>query len=224
MRRLRVLGCLAFLLTLVPRTTSLALTVEEVAERLQAVYRGVHSFQASFLQSTTNRSLGQTLEGSGKVAMKKPGKMRWEYESPEPQLIVSDGKTLWIYTPRDRQVIVQEASESFSLVSLHFLAGKGDLRRDFKIRPVQHAGTAGLGSYLLELSPKRPEAAFARMILQVDQKDFTVQKVSLFDPYANTTVITFEGLKLNPPLPDSLFVFTPPKGVEVVRPPKTFRP
>jgi len=207
-----------------PRATGLALTVEEVVERLQAVYREVQTFQARFIQSTTNRSLGQTIEGSGEVAMKKPGKMRWEYQSPEPQLIVSDGKTLWIYNPKDRQAIVQEASESFSLVSLSFLAGKGDLSRDFKIRPIEHAGTAGLKSHLLELSPKRSEAAFARMILQVDPEDFTIQKVTIFDRYANTTVIAFEGLKLNPPLPDSLFAFTPPKGVEVVRPPKALRP
>lgn len=196
------------------------LTVEEVIDRLQTSYERVEDFKAQFVQESTNRSLGRTLTASGEVAMKKPGKVRWEYRSPEPRLIVSDGRTLWIYSPEDRQVFVQGAAEVLSGISLNLLAGLGNLRRDFRIRAIAHAGTEASKIYLLELTPKKPEAALERLILEVDQETFLVEKAVFFDAYANTTTIAFQNLSINTGLPDSRFAFVPPPGVEVIEAPK----
>ena len=200
-----------------PPLASLAASPEGVVDRLQASYQGIEDLEAKFVQRSTNRSIGQTLEASGEVAMKKPGKVRWQYQSPEPRLIVSDGRTLWIYSPEDKQVIVQEAVDAFSLTSLSFLAGIGNLRSDFHIRPITHAGTRGLRQHLLELVPKKPAAGFTKMIVEVDPETFLIEKATLFDAYANMTSIVLEGLKINTSLPDSLFVFTPPPGVEIIK-------
>lgn len=196
------------------------LTLEEVTDRLQASYERVEDFKAQFVQESTNRSLGQTLIASGEVAMKKPGKVRWEYRSPEPRLIVSDGRTLWIFSPEDRQVFVQGAAEALPGISLDLLAGLGNLRRDFRIRAIAHAGTEASKSYLLELTPKKPEVHLTRLILEVNRETFLVEKAVFFDAYANTTTIAFQNLSINTGLPDSRFAFAPPPGVEVIEVPK----
>jgi outer membrane lipoprotein-sorting protein len=106
-----------------------------------------------------------------------------------------------------------------SRVPLAFLAGDCQLRREFEVRAVEHAGTRATPSVkLLDLKPRRAEAGIARLLLEVSLKTYTVEKTTLFDAYGNTTVIAFTNLKLNAGLGDQSFQFTPPAGVTVVTP------
>lgn len=196
-----------------------ALSLEEVVDKVQATYQGIEDLQARFQQTTTNRAINRILEASGAVYMKRPGKMRWEYQKPEERLYVSDGKLLWAYAPEEGQVIVQEVAAAFSSSTpLNFLAGVGNLREDFTIAAIENAATRAGKAYLLDLKPRRPEMGFSRMILEVNLQTFTIERATLLDVYANTNAFAFRGVKVNGGLADSLFQFSPPPGVTVVKP------
>jgi outer membrane lipoprotein carrier protein len=199
-----------------------ALPAEDVVERVQTTCARTQDLSARFQQTATNRTLGQVQEASGLFLAKRPGKMRWEYQQPESRLFVTDGKTLWAYSPSEKQVVVQDVADAMtSRLPLSFLAGSCDLAKDFDIALVEHAGTRVLPTTrILDLKPKRPEAGIARMLLEVNTKGYTVEKTTLFDAYGNTTAIVLSNLKLNTGLDDQQFWFVPPAGVTVVTPGK----
>jgi len=203
-------------------TVRAATPVDDVVERVQATCVRTQDLSARFQQTATNRTLGQVQEASGLFLAKRPGMMRWAYEKPEARLFVTDGKTLWAYSPSEKQVVVQGVADALaSRLPLSFLAGNCILATDFDIALVEHAGTRGLPTTrILDLKPKRPEAGIVRMLLEVTTKGHTVDKTTLFDAYGNTTAITLTHLKLNTGLDDQQFRFAPPPGVTVVTPGK----
>jgi len=196
--------------------------LDGVLERLQATCAATQDLSAQFTQTVTNRSLGAVREGSGQFQLKRPGKMRWEYEKPEARLFVTDGTRLWDYSPVDKQVRVQEVGQAFaSRLPLAFLAGDCQVRREFAVAMVENAATRAQPSLkVLDLTPRQPEAGVARMLLEVDLKSGLVSRATLFDAAGNTTVIGLSQLKRNSGLEDRAFQFTPPAGVMVVPPPK----
>lgn len=194
-----------------------ALTLDDVIDRLQATYHGIKDLSGTFHQVSTLKSIGQSQEAWGLVYIKKPGKMRWEYKGHEARLVVTDGHTLWVYSPDSRQAIVQEVSEAFSSeLPLIFLAGKGNLRADFEIRFTTRKGKSKEGAYLLDLSPKRPDATLGKVSLEVNPVTFLVEKATIYDVYTNTTVISFQDQRMNAGLEDSKFIFNIPPGVDVL--------
>ena len=199
-----------------------AAAVDEVVEKVEATCAQTQDLSARFQQKATNRTLNEDRDASGVFLAKRPGKMRWEYQKPEPRLFVTDGKTLWDYSPADKQVRVQEVAQALtSRAPMSFLAGDCTLRRDFEISLVENAATRSDPRIrILDLRPKRPEAGIARMFLEVSVKGYMVEKTTVLDAYGNTTVIALTNLKLNPGLSDDQFQFTPPAGVRVVAPDK----
>jgi outer membrane lipoprotein carrier protein len=195
--------------------------LEEIVDQLQASCTRTQDLWARFHQTATNRSLGQVQEASGVFMLKRPGMMRWEYQKPEPRLFVTDGKTLWAFSPSEKQVVVQDLVEGLaSRTPLSFLAGDCQLRREFAVTAVEHAGTrASRTTRVLDLRPSRDDAGIARMLLEVNLQGFTIERTTLFDAAGNTTVIALTNLKLNSGLSDRQFRFTPPAGVTVVTPP-----
>ncbi len=192
------------------------LTLEEVVAGLEGTYAKVTDLRAEFIQNAFNRSLGQTIRAEGVVYLKKPGKMRWEYKSPSPQEIVSDGKSLWVYTPELNQVNVGEAPRVLAGPAGSFLAGLGRLRETFDVRFLNPLKVDDAGNPVLDLRPKRPEPVLTRLILTVDPKEFLVRKAVLHDQLENTVTMEFTKVSVNTGLTDRLFAFTPPKGAAVV--------
>jgi outer membrane lipoprotein carrier protein len=206
-----------------PLTPSVgATTLDEVVDKVEAACSRVQELSARFHQTATSRATGMIQEASGLFLVKRPGKMRWEYQKPEPRLFVTDGKTLWAFSPVDKQVVVQDVGQAFtSRMPLSFLAGDCQLRREFAITAVEHAGTrASPTARILDLKPLRAEAGIARVLLEVSLQTYTVERTTVFDAAGNTTVIALANLKLNPGLTDDQFQFTPPAGVTVVTPPR----
>jgi outer membrane lipoprotein carrier protein len=197
-------------------------TVDELVDRVQATCARTQDLSARFHQRVTNRALGQDIEGKGLLLLKRPGKIRWVYEKPEPREIVVDGKNLWDYSPVDKQARVQEFGADFaSRMPMSFLAGDCQLHREFVISSVEHSGTrASPTTRILDLKPKRPDVGVARVLLEVNLQTYTVEKTTFFDGAGNTTVIAFANLKLNPGLRDDQFQFIPPAGVTVITPPR----
>ena len=197
------------------------LTADELADKVQATYKGFSDLQAGFVQRATNRLSGMSQEASGRLFLKWPGKMRWEYENPEPRLFLIDGKTLWSYSPVERQAVAQDVKGALSTGPIGILFGLGSLRRDFRVRRILHAGTKEGQEHLLDLTPKGQDLSFKRVILAIDRESYLIRRVTVFDPYGNTTVVELSKLEVNGGLEDGLFRFSPPPGTDLVAPPKS---
>jgi outer membrane lipoprotein carrier protein len=215
-RATAVLACvLAFAATAAAQPAPQSL--DDVIKGLEGAYGKINDLKAEFTQNAFNKSLNQTIPASGVVYLKKGGKLRWEYKEPTPQEIVSDGKTLWVYTPTLNQVNVAPAPEALAGPAGSFLVGLGKLREHFGVRFMNPASPRDRdGNVVLDLTPKQPLPTLARLILSIDPKSWEVRKAVVYDQFENTVTMQFTRMTLNSSLPDSLFTFTPPKGVATV--------
>ena len=126
----------------------------ELAAALQKKYAGVRDFSADFVQTYRGGVLKRQLKDTGRVMVRKPGKMRWEYKTPEEKLFVSDGASIYWYVPQDKHVEIRPvpADDEASTPAL-FLAGKGDITRDFTPSDRRAARRTGRGNPGLEAGP-----------------------------------------------------------------------
>ena len=194
-----------------------AQTLEEVVAGLEGTYGRIADLKADFTQVSNNKSLGQDIKAEGTVLLKKGGKMRWDYKSPSPQQIVSDGSSLWVYTPELNQVNKGDAPKALAGPAGSFLAGLGRVREEFTVRFLNPAAKVdGAGRYVLDLTPKNPTPFLTRLVLAVDPKDFIVRQAVLYDQLDNAVTMNFTRVVTNTGLADTLFAFTPPKGAAVV--------
>ena len=211
---LRILAAGAVLLAVAPAA---AQELDQVVAGIEATYGRITDLRAEFSQVAHNRSLGQDVRAEGTVHLKKGGKMRWDYKSPSPQQIVSDGTSLWVYTPELNQVNTGSAPKALAGPAGSFLAGLGRVREEFNVRflnPVNKVDAGGRP--VLDLTPKAPTPLLTRLVLSVDPKDHVVRQAVLYDQLQNTVTMTFTKVAINAGLPDALFTFTPPAGAAVV--------
>lgn len=208
---------LALLAALALPAAAQSLTLDEVIRGVETAYGTMTDLKGEFVQSALNKSLNQTIDAKGVVYLKKGGKLRWEYAEPTKQEIVSDGKTIWIYTPQLDQVNTGAAPEALSGPAGSFLSGLGKLRQHFNVRFLNPAQPKDAdGNVVLDLTPKQPLPTLARLVLTLDSKSYDVRKAVVYDQFDNTVTMTFTKLMVNSGLPDKLFVFTPPTGTATV--------
>src|SRR2546425_3485760 len=194
-----------------------AATLDDVVRDLEGTYSRMIDLRAEFTQTAFNKSLNQTIPAQGTVYLKKGGKLRWEYQEPTPQEIVSDGKKLWVYTPALNQVNVGDAPEALAGPAGSFLAGLGKVHEHFTVRFLNPAQpTDADGNVVLDLTPKQPLPTMSRLILALDAKTWEVRKATIHDQFENTVSMRFTRLAVNSGLPDQLFTFVPPAGVATV--------
>lgn len=192
-------------------------TVDEVVRGLEGAYGKMQDLRAEFAQTAFNKSLNQSIPARGALYMKRGGKLRWEYAEPTPQEIVSDGKTLWIYTPTLNQVNVGAAPEALAGPAGSFLAGLGRLREHFQVRFLNPAQPRdGDGNWVLDLTPKQSLPTLTRLVLAADPRTFELRKAVTYDQFENTVTMQFTKLAVNTGLADRLFTFVPPPGVATV--------
>jgi outer membrane lipoprotein carrier protein len=194
---------------------ALAQSLDDVVAGVEATYQKLQDLRADFRQEALNKSLGQTIKANGTVYLKKGGKMRWEYRTPSVQEIVSDGKSLWVYTAELKQVTVSPVPNALAGPAGSFLAGLGKVRNEFSVR-FGNPSRDGDGNWVLDLTPKRPEPVLSRLVLSVDPKEFLVRKAVLYDEFQNNVTMSFTKVTVNAGLADQLFTYTPPPGVVVV--------
>ena len=210
-------GAFLFLLTVCMPSPVRAQELDTVVDGLESTYGKMNDLKADFTQVAKNKSLGQDVKAEGTVYLKKGGKMRWEYKSPSPQQIVSDGTYLWVYTPELNQVNKGDAPKALAGPAGSFLQGLGKVREEFTVRFLNPAAkTDGSGRPVLDLTPKKPTPLLTRLVLTLDPKDYVVRQAVLYDQLQNTVTMSFNRVVLNPALSDTLFAFTPPKGAAVV--------
>jgi outer membrane lipoprotein carrier protein len=186
----------------------------ELAAGVQRRYASVRDFTADFTHTYQGGVLRQKTTERGSLAVKKPGRMRWVYTAPEKKEFVSDGSKLYAYIPADRQVIVSDMpSASDDTTAALFLAGRGDLTKDFT---VALEGAVG-NSYRLKLTPKKRQQEFDTLAILVRKDTLQIESLIASDRQGGTSTFSFTNLRENIGLPDSRFVFKMPRGVQVVR-------
>ena len=189
----------------------------ELAEALQRKYDAIRDFSADFVHTYRGGVLKRTLTERGTLLVKKPGKVRWEYRTPDEKLFVSDGSKIYSYIPEDRQVIVSDLpSEEYATTPVLFLAGRGNLMRDFTPTLVEVPIGMPPESRVLKLVPTVPQAEYDWLILAADPGTLALRGLVTGDAQGGTSTFTFTNLKENIRPSDTSFVFNPPRGVDVV--------
>jgi outer membrane lipoprotein carrier protein len=189
---------------------------DAVARDLQKKYDRVADFSADFVHSYRGGVLKQEATERGHLLVKKPGKMRWDYTSPEKKTFVSDGHKLYSYIPQDKQVIVATVPpDDHAPTPALFLTGKGNIARDFSAR-FDKIPEAPPATIALTLVPKKREPEFDWLTLVVQPDTLRLSMMITVDPQGGRSVFAFTNLKENTGLADNEFVFRMPRGVDVI--------
>lgn len=194
--------------------------VADVVAQIQKFYEHTSGLRARFAQTLAG-PMGKR-QASGGLLLKKPGKMRWDYEKPEKKLFVADGTTLWMYEPEDEQAFYQPLSSSQLPAQVSFLFGRGKLSDEFDISYLDNS-TLKLGEaadLILKLVPKKATAQYRYLVFVVHPRTFMVKETLLYDQQGGTNHLVFSNVELNPKsgLEDSRFSFTPPPGTKIINP------
>jgi len=180
---------------------------------LDKFLNGLQSLQSDFTQ-TVQDSREQIVEKTtGTLAIKRPGKFRWDYAKPHEQTIVCDGARIWLYDPELEQVTIRSVDQTISGTPAMLLsseAGNSNLKTSFKIENSQRHEDM----LIINLSPKRPDADFK--LVQLALKGSDLVAMSLTDKLGQTTLVEFKQFKRNAGIADTVFVFTPLQGVDVI--------
>ena len=186
-------------------------------QRIQTRYQQTGSFTARFVQ-VDQRAEAEERRAQGSVRYKRPGRMRWHYESPDEQLLVTDGETLWLYDPLLENVTIQRIERVAPGTMLAFLLGVGDLESDFRPRPQTQTLLNPPQGLVLELEPRREMVNLDFLQLEVHPQTSTLQAIVLVDGAGNIRTIRLENMKRGVELADAEFVFEVTPDLEVIRP------
>lgn len=198
-----------------PAGTTAASTdsVAQVIAGVKSTYQNVTSIKADFSQSVSNAAMGSEQHQRGRISLERPRKLRIEVGTPTESMVISDGKTLWVYSVASKSVM--ETPE---------LGGGGDVgalledlsRIDeiFDVRLVEDKPPKA--TQTVTLSPRKP-GQFKSLRLSMLRQKFTLTDLVMVDQFDTVTSMSFTNVKLNQDLPDSDFLFKAPAGVQVIK-------
>src|SRR5215212_5759856 len=139
---------------------------DALARSLQQRYQRIKDFSADFTHNYRGGVLKTQTQERGKVSVKKPSRMHWTYTAPEKKEFVSDGAKIYSYIPQDRQVIVSSVpADDQATTPALFLAGKGDIVRDFS---ASYVDSPVAGTLALKLTPRRSEPDYEYLIVAIE--------------------------------------------------------
>ena len=192
------------------------LDLDAVVERVQKRYDAAADFRAHFSQTLTNPTFKRKTALSGEVLLKKPGKMRWNYQTPDVKMYLADGTRLWLYEPEDQQAFKQDLKSSQLPAALAFLTGKGKLADEFEIAFAKTPGVGTARDYVLSLHPRQAQPQVKEITFVVDPETFLVRESVLVDGQGNVNDMLFSDIKINSGVPDATFKWSPPAGTRVI--------
>ncbi len=179
-------------------------------ERFHAYVASTHSASADFTQKVYDRNGTLVQQSSGHFVFVRPGRFRWVYAKPYAQLIVGDGKRVWIYDEDLQQVTVSRMAKALGSTPAALLAGDAEVDQAFAL---SDAGDKD-GLEWVRALPRDPDAGFARIRLGLGASG--IEAMELFDNFGQRTELRFSSLERNVKVDPALFHFVPPKGVDVL--------
>jgi outer membrane lipoprotein carrier protein len=189
--------------------------VYKLADRVDDHYNHIQSLQVHFTE--TYNGAGIQRRESGTLKLKKPGKMRWDYQEPQKKLFVSDGKTAWFYVPGEQQARRAAVKKLDDLRSpLQYLLGKTKLEKEFEsLSLAPDAKPVQAGDAVLRGVPKSMADRVSQVLLEITP-DNLIRRITIEELDGSSTTFDFSDEKINVPLADAQFKFNPPPGVETV--------
>ncbi len=189
--------------------------LDKILDGIEKRY-SVPGFSADFIQESTLKAMNIVDTAEGNLKVRRPGMMRWEYASPDPQVIVTDGDRLWIYRPEDNQVMVGTAPAFFKDgKGAGFLSDMKLLRDKFTIF-LENTDTAAGEDYRMKLFPVDQSLDLAAIILVVDPDTYVINNIVTYNAYDDETRIRMTNYRFDIKLDDDMFNFTIPKGVDIL--------
>jgi outer membrane lipoprotein carrier protein len=186
----------------------------DVARALQEKYDRVKDFTADFTHTYEGGVLKRKSSERGTVQIKKPGRMRWEYTAPEKKTFVSDGTMIYSYVPADKQVIRSRMPDTDeATTAVMFLAGKGNLGRDFD---VTYADAAGPDRVALKLNPRQKQRDYDWLIVVIDRTTLQIRALTAADQQGGRSTFEFSNYRENTGVADNVFAFKIPRGADVI--------
>ncbi len=187
-----------------------ALATPKSVLQLSGLLKNFSTYSATFNQVTYSEQ-GRALQKSyGKMQIKRPGKFRWESQKPTHQILVTNGKTLWIYDVDLAQATKQKLSTRTTIDPAMLLSGSiKNLSDNFNI---SEKGSSR--EIVFELVPKKSDLGFKQVTLTFENKKLSQMKV--INNLSQTTIFNFTNIKLNLPMSDNLFNFKPKPGVDII--------
>ena len=198
--------------------------VREVVKQLQARYEKTKDIQADFAQKTMIEGFERPIASSGKVYIKKPGRLRWNYLDPSIEDIYVNRDDVKVYVPEHKQVLIGKLTQmAASKAPLELLLGAAKLDESFDVEPTSGKGRGVGGIPLLTLLPKSHEGeagkSLQRIVIEVFPKTYFIRTISLYEASGNVASFEFSSLQSNIGLGDALFDLKLPADVEVVKAP-----
>ena len=179
--------------------------------KVEANYKTPQHLSATFEQALTNAVSRKVMPANGMLRIEKPNKLRFDFlqpkrKDPKPKATyLFDGKSLWVIDHQNLQV-AQKATEGSELPSMvTFFLGTGTMSRDFKVAITADPALVPAGANALELTPKKPSAAYAKVILVLDARQMVTQ-TTIIDSSGGTQVMKFTSVELDKPAPAGTFV------------------
>jgi len=189
---------------------SLQIQASDAIQRLDKFFSEVNSFQGQFVQTVFDENGEVIQQANGDVSLDKPGRFRWQYTKPYPQLILADGEYLWIYDEDLLQASAKPIDTALGNAPIMLLTNVRPLTDDFEIKDANKNDDLNW----VELTPLVQDTEFHKIHIGLDEKG--VRKMELQDHFSQKTVIEFVDLETNVSFGSDQFTFIAPEGVDVV--------
>lgn len=193
--------------------------------KLQSKYKAAASLQADLVQEVYQAALARTKTSKGSLMLAKPNLVKWEITEPEANVMVSNGRRLWYYTPdaggkNKGQVIIRKSAELERQPIFRILSGAASLSKEFNVVSqvdISAKGLQGVSDWMeITLKPKKSMGDLAGAKLKVSSK-YLISELIIENLSGNKTKITLQNQSLGAKLPSVLFDFKPPQGTEVIK-------
>ena len=190
--------------------TLAAASIQTPLAKAERLFAALDNFQAEFEQQVLDTDGRMLQHSSGRVAIQRPDRFRWDYQKPYRQLIVADGKQMWIYDEDLEQVTVSALDAGLEQTPALLLSRHVDLAQSFTVRFLPDKQ----GLQWLSMLPKDPNASYSEIRLGLRQD--TLRAMELIDGFGQTTHLGFSAIEVNKSVPASLFHFSPPPGTDII--------
>src|SRR5690349_21316215 len=193
--------------------------VDAIIDKAVATYNNTKTSKGTFEQAITNPLTGSTVKAVGEFQQQRePARFSFRFVQPKGDMIIGDGKWLWVYLPSSTpgQVIKVPMTDggagSIDLASRFFDSPK----TRFSITDAGTATVAGRAAHALMLKPKSSTEPFTQAKVWIDTTDGTLRQFETVEPSGITRLVTITAVTPNAPVDAKLFSFTPPKGARIV--------
>ncbi len=229
-QRCRSVATVCFIVSILAcRAETWAQDPEQLAAKLQDTYAAVNSMSFSFSQTTSGPMTGRPKSGKGNGLYARTADkplMRWNYLTPDPQVVISDGRTISMYFEKLNQMIISEVDEAQTDILFSFFAASEPLENHFTILPpfletdISEADLPEMQS--LRLEPLDKNSQIKNIHLWFGENSI-IRRIDLLDHFDTKTTINLSNIEINPlegagqQERDKLFSFVPPEGTEIIR-------